>query len=215
MKHMKNKHLTEYVKVIETQLKEFGKEINQAVVQEKELKINNTKFCFSGVKTCDKCGAVFRNDSLLKDHEQNDHEKNIEIEIEDEIPKEVSTKQQLHCALTDSPDCQFQCETKEQLQRHIETEHRAKTHLQCTVCNIVFRNIDNLSTHMNSTHKKSDEGDLQYSCRSCQEKFKTKSELDMHIIAEHKSHKPCITFATDSCEYTKCRYIQSYSSQKG
>ena len=143
------------------------------------------------MKTCDKCGAVFRNDSLLKDHEENDHEKNIEIEIDDEIPKEVSTTQQLHCALTDSPDCQFQCETKEQSQRHIETEHRAKTNLQCTVCNIVFRNLENLSIHMNST---------------CQEKFKTKSDLDIHIIAEHKSYKPCRNFATDSCEYTKCRY---------
>ena len=39
-------------------------------------------------------------------------------------------------------------------------------------------------------------------------KFETRRELDVHIIDEHKSHKPCRNFADNSCEYTEnsCRF---------
>ena len=96
---------------------------------------------------------------------------------------------QLHCALIESPNCLFQCETEQELQHHITIKHRSKNHIQCTVCNIAFRNIDDLATHMNLTHKKRDEADLQYSCRRCEEKFETKSELDKHIKDQHKYSK--------------------------
>ena len=56
-------------------------------------------------------------------------------------------------------------------------------------------------------HKKSADVDSQFTCRRCQMKFETSSELDVHIIDEHKSHKPCRNFADNSCEYTEhsCR----------
>ena len=96
----------------------------------------------------------------------------VEAQAEQQPQKDPK---QIHCALTDSPGCQFQCETQEEMKQHIEIKHRSKTHLQCTVCDIVFRNLDNLSTHMNLTHKKTNEVDMQYSCRSCHEKFITKN----------------------------------------
>ena len=34
----------------------------------------------------------------------------------------------------------------------------------------------------------------------------SKEDLDKHIIENHKSYKPCRNFATNNCEYTRCRY---------
>lgn len=118
---MKNKHINEYVKVIENQLKEAGKAnniIEEALVEPvvriyEELKNNQNKFCFSEVKACEKCGAFFVSDSLLMDHENNDHVGHGESELNEDNPEEILLKeQQFHCALVDSPSCQFQCGTK-------------------------------------------------------------------------------------------------------
>ena len=92
-------------------------------------------------------------DSLLMDHENNDHVGHGESELNEDNPEEILLKeQQFHCALVDTPSCQFQCGTKEELKHHIEIKHRSKPHLQCTVCNILFRNLENLAKHTNMAH---------------------------------------------------------------
>ena len=161
------------------------------------------------MKACEKCGAVFVSDSLLMDYENNDHVGHGESEFNEDNPEEILLKkQQFHCCLVDAPSCQFQCETKEELKHHIEIKHRFKPHLQCTVCKILFRNLENLAKHTNMAHKKDADVDSQFTCRRCQMKFETRSELDVCIIDEHKSHKPCRNFADNSCEYTEhsCRF---------
>ena len=92
-----------------------------------EMKNSNEKFRFSGVKLCDKCGAVVLSDTLLNDHDNNCVVKNKEYEIDEHTLTEFSPKKyQLHCSLIESPGCQFQCETKEEMQHHIEIKHRGK-----------------------------------------------------------------------------------------
>ena len=139
MKHMKNKHLNEYVKVIETKLKEAEKENITDVETSKvgtasELENNNERFSFSQVKAYDKCEAVFVSDILLKDHINNNHIENIDVEMIDHTPMEnIAQKKQLHCAIIDTPGCQFQCETNNEMQHHIKVKHRSKPQLQCNV----------------------------------------------------------------------------------
>ena len=122
---------------------------------EKEPVIKHNNFKFSEVHACEKCGAVFMSNSLLKEHDSKFHPESLEIEIDNNEPT-VSIKQ-FHCALEESPSCPFQCENKEELKRHIEHKHSGKKDLQCTVCNLYFRNFEDLSRHMNPTHKKNEE----------------------------------------------------------
>ena len=162
----------------------------------------NTEFHFSGVHACDKCDAVFITNFLLMEHDGQGHENHSEIEVEthESNDRPVAEKQQLHCALDDSP-CSFQCETREELKQHIDRTHRGKTDLQCDVCNLFFRDLDDLSNHMNMVHRKSDD-DIQsnatnmseYSCRNCLNAFNNNNELNQHIITEHKSYKTCRNF---------------------
>ena len=170
----------------------------------------HNKFQFSGVKACDKCGAVFLSETLLTEHINKYHAESSEIECDDYEPrKKVSNKKrQLHCALEENTDCLFQCETKDQLKIHVEQKHRSKNQLLCVVCNIFFRDLEGLSIHMDMTHKETDEFILQFKCRSCQKEFNSKDELDKHIIDNHKSHKPCKNCATNNCEYKseECRF---------
>ena len=129
------------------------------------------------------------------------------IPMEPNIEAPVIKGQQFHCALQDAPACEFQCNTKAELDDHIIKTHRNKTQLQCTVCNMNFRDLDNLAEHMKKDHKKKEQVDSQYTCRSCNEKFETKSDLDIHIKEDHISYKPCRNFATNNCDYNEeCRY---------
>ena len=49
-----------------------------------------------------------------------------------EIPGEVYIEKniQLHCALEESTDCQFQCSSKKDLEKHIQMKHRSKSDQQ-------------------------------------------------------------------------------------
>ena len=126
----------------------------------------------------------------------------------------IITGQQWHCALQDAPACKFQCGTKAQLNNHIKKAHRNKTQLQCTVCNLYLKNVDELSKHMSLTHKRNYE-DIQsnetnmskLTCRNCQKTFNSHNELNEHIKTDHISYKPCRNFATNSCPYQEeCRF---------
>ena len=197
-------------------------QVKESCPTEKAQKTSKVKF--SEIHNCEICGNVFISETPLKEHLTKSHKEiNIEKALVDGtedckcvypcIPTKpcveapVSTKKQLHCCLNDTPGCSFQCETQEELQHHIEIKHRSKIHLQCTVCNIVFINLDNLAKHMKLSHKKSEDDEMHYSCHSCPEKFKTKNEVDIHINEDHISYKPWRNFATNNCEYNEeCRF---------
>ena len=78
----------------------------------------------------------------------------------DEINKPLETpapepvkNSQFHCALNNTPTCLFQCNNREELNRHIERIHNTKTQLQCSVCMIFLRDLDALANHKNMAHK--------------------------------------------------------------
>ena len=136
----------------------------------KEPSNHHNKFQFSGVKACDKCGAVFLSETLLTEHVKKYHVESSEIECDDYEPREKvsNKKQQVHCCLEENTDCIFQCETKDELKIHIEQKHRSKNQLHCSVCNIVFRDLQDLSSYITMIHKDTNEVIHQHKCRSCQ-----------------------------------------------
>ena len=93
---------------------------------------------------------------------------------------------QYHCALNEANMCIFQGETKKDLNRHIENIHRKKNQIQCTVCDLYFRNVDDLARHMRMTHKTKFP---TLKCSQCEKDFKLEKELKKHIgkIIKHKS----------------------------
>ena len=191
------------------------------------------KIQFSKIHNCEQCGNVFISKPLLEEHVKKSHnERNltkahvhdtigckcvypcIPMKSKVEAPVGTLTKQQLHCALQEETDCEFQCENKAQMDDHIKKVHRNKTKLQCTACDLYFENLDQLSRHVNMTHKGNDE-DVQsketniseLTCRNCQNTFNSKNELNKHIATDHISYKPCRNFATNNCDYQEeCRF---------
>ena len=199
-------------------------EFNSNTDKTEELK----KFQFSDINTCEKCGNVFKLKSKLDEHIGKYHKittetpapvvatiacnckypciPNVvheEIETDDQSQNEENKAiTQIHCALNEATDCIFHCETKEQLKRHIEVEHRSNAHIQCTVCDLFFRNIEDLAQHMNKTHKKPDSA---IKCNQCEKTLRDKQELKDHITT-HKSYKPCKNYLTNTCSAVSCRF---------
>ena len=78
-------------------------------------------------------------------------------------------KRQLHCGLEEEPKCVFQCENKDELNKHKENTHMRKNQIQFTACSLYFRDIDDLAKHMNLTHKRIEVSILK--CIQCQNDF--------------------------------------------
>ena len=98
------------------------------------------------------------------------------------------------------------------LSKHIIMTHNKEALINCNKCEEEFmskteldRHIleNHFTNHKSNTHNAEDSAHI---CRNCDNYFETKRELDKHIIDYHKSHKPCRTFATNSCDYEECRY---------
>ena len=134
-------------------------------------------FKFSGIITCDKCEAVFISQPLLKEHNEKYHKEGPETETDEPEPLHQVT--QLHCALYEDPMCQFQCTTLRELNSHIEKTHRKKPDIPCTVCNLLFKNLDDLSKHTTTDHKK---------CENLN-----------NLKEKQTSYKPCDYFLKDRC----------------
>ena len=131
------------------------------------------------------------------------------IQVIETPAPEVIVPKQIHCALKEDTNCTFQCNSIEQMERHIEIKHRRKTQLQCTVCNIFFRNLDDLAKHMNFVHTNSqdvEEHEDTIKCNQCEKICQDREDLNNHIMKDHKTYKPCIKFAVDKCQETKCRF---------
>ena len=120
--------------------------IKPDVISNKESEQNNKHkhFNFSEINTCENCGAIFSSKYMLKGHEEDCHTETAEVEIN-------SNKQsnQFHCALQEETACQFQCNTKEEVDSHVEEIHRSFPKIQCTDCSLNFKNIEDLSRHTN------------------------------------------------------------------
>ena len=148
----------------------------------------------SGRPKCTICGKTRNTVSAMVKH-MKDHE---------QLNTTTHDSTQLHCALEEAPECQFQCASKNELERHIEQVHRSKNSLQCTVCTLKFINIDELSTHIDTIHKTTEE--TLFKCNRCGKSLGDKSEMNKHMNDAHKTYKPCSKFAADKCETSQCRF---------
>ena len=150
-----------------------------------ETAVNQNNFKFSDIKkNCDMCEVVFLSQPLLNEHITQFHTENRTEEVQD--TNETSRDNiQLHCALEESPNCEFQCSSRNQLKKHIESVHRIKTLLQCTMCTLTFKNVEDLSDHMNMVHKTVENTLLK--CTQCRKSLKDKGELNKHMIESHKT----------------------------
>ena len=150
---------------------------------------------------CPICSFTRKTESQIRNHMKVHDDTAPTNQIQERTTKSSS---QIHCALKESSECNFQCSSKEKLEKHIQSVHRSKSTLQCTVCPLLFRNIDDLSRHMNMAHKAIE--DTVFKWTQCDNYFQAKSELNKHIIDYHRSYRPCKAFATNSCEYEECRF---------
>ena len=121
------------------------------------------------------------------------------------IPKKI----QFHCALSKDTAgilCTFQCNSKEELDKHINQGHKS---FPCADkdCKVECENLDHLSNHVATMHKSKQMNDSsEIKCNNCEMKFKTKSELLDHIKV-HKSYKLCKNYALNKCgPESECRY---------
>ena len=133
------------------------------------------KIYFLEVNNCTVCGKVFITDALLGEHIDTEHmDTDSNHTIETPAP-EAFTPKQIHCCLEEDTDCTFQCNTKEEMERHIDCKHQRKQQLQCTVCNLYFRNLDDLARHMGMAHKTGQELEPQIKCNRCGLEFQNKN----------------------------------------
>ena len=102
------------------------------------------------------------------------------------------------------PYCRHTRNTKAQILKHIKTHEVNDGQFNCEVCNYQSNSRDQVIEHFSSVHENM--GNRTHECRSCESTFSNKTELDSHIIDQHKSYKPCKNFATNACEYDRCRF---------
>ena len=79
--------------------------------------------------------------------------------------------------------CNIICNGRNELNIHIEKTHRKKPEIPCTVCNLLFKNLDDLSKHTTIAH-------------TSLSNFKEKQT----------SYKPCDYFLEDRCTDEECRF---------
>ena len=121
----------------------------------------------------------------------------------------IQKKTQHHCALSNLTSgilCDFQCSTKEDLEKHIGEKH---TIYPCADrnCTVECNTLDKLAMHVATLHKRPlSKNAVQIKCNQCETKFQTKDELMEHLKS-HKSYKPCKRYVENKCgTENECRY---------
>ena len=98
--------------------------------------------------------------------------------------------------------CDYKVSQKNQLDKHILENHKSSH--QCLVCELYFRNIGDLSNHMDITHDKNEE--ILVKCNHCGKGCKDKEEIKTHIFYDHQTYKPCKKYGIGTCEARRCRF---------
>ena len=182
--------------------------ISIAPIVEKARQPHNMhrNFKFSGIITCNICEAVFLSQPLLKEHIDKSHKDSPETEINANEKTQSQSKPiqktiQFHCALSNETSgilCSFQCNSKEELDKHIKHGHKS---FPCSDrdCSVECDSLDNLANHVSTLHaRKHLYMTADIICNICEMKFQTKSELIDHIKI-HKSYKLCKNYAMNNC----------------
>jgi hypothetical protein len=121
----------------------------------------------------------------------------------------IQKKIQLHCALSNLASdilCTFQCNSKYDLDKHINENHRI---FPCADrnCSVECDSLDNLAKHVATSQKIIQNiNTTEIKCNICELKFQTKGELMEHIKT-HISYKTCKKYAVNQWGIqSECRY---------
>ena len=99
------------------------------------------------------------------------------------------------------PSCMETFSNQEDLNEHLK-DHKDGDY-NCTHCDLEFNTKQALDKHMDIKHLKKS----ALYCNICSMQFQMKYQLRNHMTEEHKTHKPCRKFATNSCEFdADCRF---------
>ena len=115
-----------------------------------------------------------------------------------ESPWTVQGAQRIECSI-----CGLTRSSRHQMEKHMKNheDDEEDCMFTCTEeCQYRTMNRDQLIDHLERKHEK-------YTCNKCNKSCNGKNDLDIHITKEHKSHKPCRNYATDSCDYnSECKF---------
>ncbi|KAI8045761.1 zinc finger protein 436 [Drosophila gunungcola] len=189
-----------------TELKYHCDHCNAGFALEKSLMIHRRqKGCINRNFKCNECEKVFVSPDHLAEHQANHSAHNC-------------------------PECGMQCESKEQLSKHMVQGHKRNLRNQCTVCQKVFTMLSTLRDHMRihtgekpfvcnicgksftqnanlRQHKLRHSETKSFKCELCPHSFVTKAELASHART-HTGDKPfecevCLARFTTSCSLAK------------
>jgi hypothetical protein len=106
-------------------------------------------------------------------------------------------------ALFECPICGYKAKSKSKIEKHMTCHDNDEedSSFLCGDCSFQAMNRDQLIEHLETKHEK-------HICNTCNIACTSKHALNKHIIENHKSHKPCRDYATNSCDYEsqQCRY---------
>ncbi|XP_017057648.1 zinc finger protein 570 [Drosophila ficusphila] len=183
---------------------------------------------------CDRCNAGFALEKSLMIHRRqkgciNRNFKCDECEKVFVSPDHLAEHQATHGA-HNCPECSMQCDSKEQLSKHMVQGHKRNLRNQCNVCQKVFTMLSTLRDHMRihtgekpfvcnicgksftqnanlRQHKLRHSETKSFKCELCPHSFVTKAELASHART-HTGDKPfecevCLARFTTSCSLAK------------
>jgi KRAB domain-containing zinc finger protein len=82
--------------------------------------------------------------------------------------------------------CNYKCNFRSNLQRHIIGQHLGRKKLQCKICNLYLASDTNLNNHLRVVHHTEN----KYECLYCTKDFKSKTCLKNHIKFVHTGIRP-------------------------
>ena len=123
-------------------------------------------------------------------------------------PWQQQARQRFEC-----PICGLGRRTKGQIEKHMSTHDKQNDDSQfnCKECQYQTINRDQLSQHMEMTHKSK----AEFECNLCNTFFRTRKDLNIHSKDIHnKTFKPCRNFPSKNCEYdSECHFYHIILNQ--
>ena len=98
--------------------------------------------------------------------------------------------------------CENEFDQDEELQKHLEKDHKPKGQFNCDNCDMQATSFPHLKKHMRlKGHYPSPS--TKFDCRNCSETFTTYNDLMNHRRDKHEVKKICRYFLTGKCNYTE------------
>ena len=134
---------------------------------------------------CKICETIFRDENTLKEHTEKIHtNKQQPDQNSDNEPKNIKCN-----------NCETKFNKESSLKEHLERAHTNDGDWNCDDCDHQTNSMSNLKKHLNLTHHKSHKitptTEDKLTCKLCTTTASNETNLKEHMIAMHKSYKPC------------------------